>query len=586
MGYFSRYQQGPYSVDGIDPRTGQPIMPMRRPPMATPAPGTMPWDMAPGGGQGFADMYAPQQPKPQAPKPGGSQAPMFGQPMALTTQPLMPVPAFQMGQNDPSLAAYGPGQDGGQMRGNMADPSMDPSLAAYDPAALAYMQGKDVQEQPGDQALSAAENQGDWLNGKPFGGVFGEMTGDLNGMDMLSLGLSLMGNAQNGGNWAAVGQDLMGINQGATQRKDRALSLEDREREIKRQEEADKRDAELFGYQVDELKSGQEERAYAKANRERLVGVQKTMVENTTDPAFKAVIEAMPPEQFGEFMGNSYLRNQDKAAEDERIRNQQEFQARENALDRGLQSRLADIRKSDPMQTVQGKASIAAIEPYVAAAGNAGPALNRVGRMKEIITTLHQMGGSNQPINADTRIYLSRLTGNSREAQALMEEYNNLTLAFTLEEVQKLKPASNLDFKTIQESLPNVDNNPLAAMNMLNRMEGDLNNAIRGANDRISWVESGNSIYGKNAEGKTFFEANPNGPAASPAASGPQEQWQDLPPVANFKEGEVIVSDTGQRMKRQGNQWVPVGRTSSGYAGPSGLPSTGFQWGAPSAGRD
>ena len=590
MGYFSRYQQGPYAVDGIDPRTGQPIMPMRRPPMATPAPGTMPWDVAPGGGQGFADMYAPQpqQPKPQAPRQtvpqtpqqNAAQPPMFGN---LLTLPLLPGSATQA---DPSLVAYGPGQDGGQMRGNMADPGMDPALAAYDPAAMAYMQ-KDIQPQAGDQALASKENENDWLNGQPFGGVFGEVTGDLNGMDMLSLGLSLLGNSQNGGNWAQVGQDLMGINQGATQRKDRALSLEDREREIKRQEEADKRTAELFGYQVDELKAGQEERAYAKANRDRLAVVQKTMVESTTDPAFRAVIESMAPEQFGEFMGNRLLRQEDRLAEDERIKNQQEFQARENALDRDFQARMEAIKKKDPMQTVEGKASIAAIEPYVAAAGNAGAALNRVGRMKEIITTLHGMGGTNQPINADTRIYLSRLTGNSREAQALMEEYNNLALAFTLEEVQKLKPASNLDFKTISESLPNVDNNPLAAMNMLNRMERDLNNAVQGANDRISWVEQGNSIYGKNAEGKTFFEAHPNASSATtPATSGPQEQWQDLPPVANFKEGEVIVSDTGQRMKRQGNQWVPVGKAAPMSGALKPLPKTSFQWGVPSAGRD
>jgi len=547
MGYFSRYQQGPYAIDGIDPRTGQPMMPMRRPPMATPAPGAMPWDMAPNGGQSFADMYAPPQPKPQAPKPAAPQAPMFGQPMALPTQPLMPVPAFQMGNNDPSLAAYGPGQDGGQMRGNMADPSVDPALAAYDPAALAYMPQKDIQPQPGDQATG--QNNGNML-------------GDYNGMDFLSLGLSLLGNAQNGGDWGQVGQDLMGITQVAQQRKDRALSLEDREREIKRQEEADRRTAETYGYQIEELQAARDERAYAKANRERLVGVQKTIVDQlrATNPEMASIVESYAPEQFGEFMGNRLLRQEDATREDERIRNQQEFQARENALNRGLQSRLAEVGKSDPMQTVQGRASIAAIEPYVTAAGNAGPALNRVQRMKDIINQLHAMGGTNQPIDANTRIFLSRITGQNPEAKALMEEYNNLAIAFTLEEVQKLKPASNLDFKTIQDSLPNIDNNPLAALNMLNRMERDLRGAVQGANDRISWVEQGNSIYGKNAEGKTFFEAYPNAsPAATPATSGPKEQWQDLPPVTDFKEGEVIVSDTGQRMKRQGNQWVPVG---------------------------
>lgn len=532
MGYFSRYQppQGPYAIDGIDPRTGRPIIPgMRQPPMATPAPGTMPWDMAPGGGQGFADMYAPPQPKPQAPKPAAPQAPMFGQPMALPTQPLMPVPAFQMGNSDPSLAAYGPGQDDGEMRGNMADPSMDPALAAYDPAALAYMPQQDIQPQPGDQATG--QNNGNLL-------------GDYNGMDFLSLGLSLLGNAQNGGDWGQVGQDLMGITQIAQQRKDRALSLEDREREIRRQEEADKRTAEMYGYQIEELQAGRDERAYAKANRERLVGVQKTIVDQlrATNPEMASIVESYAPEQFGEFMGNRLLRQEDRLAEDERIKNQQEFTARENALDRGLQSRLADVRQRDPMQTVQGKASIAAIEPYVAAASNAGPALNRVGRMKEIITALHQMGGSNQPINADTRIYLSRLTGNGGAAQALMEEYNNLALAFTLEEVQKLKPASNLDFKTIQESLPNVNNNPYAAMNMLDRMERDLQGAIQGANARISWVEDGNSIYGKNAEGKTFFEAYPNaGPIGSMGGANASGSGVAPPKVGQIKDGYVFV---------------------------------------------
>lgn len=517
MGLVSRYQfpsmGGPFSIDGVDPRTGQPLAVQRQP--------AQPQSMAP---MPTAAPRAPAQPQP-----------MFGQPMQMPQQPMMPVPQFQMPQVDPSIAAYG-----AQMGGSFsASPQMNDPNGNGDAAMQAY---RDRQPQAGDMASGTVPESFDWMGGKPFGGALGETLGNFNGMDMLSMGLSLLGNAQNGGDWGQVGQDLMSITQGAEMRQDRQLARSDREREIKRQEEADKRTAELFGYQVDELKAGQEERAYAKANRERLAGVQQGLLQTTTDPALRAALESMPPEQFGEFLGNRILRQEDVAARQAEAEADRAFRSSEAAKDRSFQERLADIRKKDPMQTVQGKASIAAIEPFITAAGNAGPALRKVERMKEIIGQLHQMGGTNQPIDANTRIFLSRLSGNGREAQALMEEYKNLAIGFTLEEVQKLRPASNLDVKMIQESLPNADNNPYGAMNMLNRMERELKNAVKGANDRINWVEQGYSIYGTNEQGQTFFEAHPD---ATTAGLAPAEA-STAAPKATPKVGEKRTGADGK----------------------------------------
>ena len=405
--------------------------------------------------------------------------------------------------------------------------------------------------------------------------------------NLLQLGINMMA-AANAPTKAEQWQQFAGsfdkFGQANRVDEDRKLTMEDRQREIARQKKADARAEVVAGQQDTQFGWTKDEREYAIKNRARLSALQKTMIESATDPMFRQTIAAQSPETFGEFLGNRLLRQEDAQAQADRDADQRAFMATENAKDRGLQRDIADARKS-ALDTVEGRMSFQMVEPFLQAAGSAGPAKERVQKMKEIITKLHEMGGTNQPIDADTRIWISRITGRQQEAQQLLQEYNRLRQTFTLEEVQKLKPASNLDLANIEKNLPNPDQNPRAALNSLDQMEKDLDGAMRGANDRIKWIKQGFSMYGTNEQGQTYFEAHPydnSAPDAYSSGSNGQQTWKELPPVDGFDEGEIIVSSSGpskgQRLMRQGSRWMPAGTTGKSR-GPVRLPMDPFNSG-------
>lgn len=529
MGWLDRspYRFGtPFSQDlgPIDPRTGLPVaQPTQQNPYAPPA--------------------APRAPTAQQ----RTQQPNFGQPYQMGAQPMMPVPDFQMGYIDPSMAAYA-NQGGGLFDLASSNPA-DVSMKAYQP-------------QPGDQATGSGQDKSQYaLNG---------MLGNINNQDLLSLGLSLLGNSQNGGDWGQVGRDLQGIQQGA-------MSREDRAREIERQKTQDEQAAEQFkAWQSEQTaKTGVQQRYDS-----RLKEMDAALADPSLSPEAKAqmkrerdILGMVGPEGWANFEVAQEERKAQEAAAQGEFQQRKELQnaqiaasAKEGALDRQSRKDLAELEaklnpRRDPRDTIQYRADVQRVTPWINAADQARTyTLGRVDRMKQIINELAKRGGVNDPLNSDFRIEMSRLTGNAAENQALLEEYNNLATGFTLDEVQKLKPASNLDFEVIRKTLPNPNNNPRASLAMLNRMEREMNAGIKTADAMAKWLDDGYPLNGKNAEGKTIREVYGLDPSAAPISPPVDESWAKLPPVADFKEGEVIVDDYGQRMKRQGSQWIPVGK--------------------------
>jgi hypothetical protein len=497
----------------------------------------------------FEDRYAAGQ-KPAAPRPTNKLPAPAPAPAALPVNPFAP----PMDTRDPGVSAYdenyGPenpawysGPNAGQYSGSRMEAGTDLGFGTPGPEDPSWYaeQGKKAPRPDRGFLQSLSDGIGDAVTN------VGQYVQDT--PNLLQLGINMMA-AANAPSKAEQWQQFAGsfdqFGRANKADEDRKLTMEDRQREIERQKKADARAEVVAGQQDTQFGWTKDEREYATKNRERLAALQKTMIDNATDPMFRDTIAAQSPEMFGEFLGNRLLRADDAKAQADRDADQRAFTAGQNSLDRALQRELTDIRKSDPMQTVEGRASLQVIEPYLQAAGAAGPAKVRVQQMKEIIQKLHAMGGANQPIDADTRIYVSRLLGQNPNAQQLLEEYNRLALTFTLDEVQKLKPASNLDFENIQKNLPNANNNPLAALNMLNQMEKDLNGATRGAIDRIKWVKQGYSMYGTNTEGKTYFEVHPydqgteGAPAPSAPASGapaPPKPATIAPPSASSSAG-------------------------------------------------
>jgi hypothetical protein len=481
---------------------------------------------------------------------------------------------------DPSVSAYDGKEEFGQGSGVFGDVRMeagtDLGLGTPGPQDPSYYaeQGKKAPRPDRGFLQSLSDGFGDAMTG------IDQYVRDT--PNLLTLGINMMAAANapsKSEQWQQFAGSFDKFGQANRLDEDRKLTMEDRQREIERQKKADARAEVVAGQQDTQFGWTKEEREYATKNRERLAALQKTMIENATDPMFKQTIAAQSPETFGEFLGNRLLRQEDAQAQADRDADQRAFMAGENAKDRGLQRDIADARKS-ALDTVEGRMSFQMVEPFLQAAGSAGPAKERVQKMKEIITKLHEMGGTNQPIDAKTRIWISRISGREREAQQLLEEYNRLRLTFTLDEVQKLKPASNLDFDNIEKNLPNPDQNPLAALNSLTQMEKDLDGAMTGANDRIKWIKQGYSMYGTDDQGRTYFEAHPydsGAPNASSSGNNAQQTWKELPPVDGFDEGETIVSSSGQRMMRQGSRWVPAGTTGRG---PLKLPMQQFNLGS------
>lgn len=480
----------------IDPLTGQPAQPR----LPTPQPNMdMPW----GDGQAMGNLYGQQQPKPQAPKP---QMPGI--------RPMGPPDIRPQARDMGPPSAPQPPSMGMQEVG-----PQDASYAAYNPAAPTV----EKQPQPGDSITSPdAAGQPEKKTDKIFG--------DFNQMDLLQVGLSLLGNSQNGGDWGAVGKDLGQIQQGIVAREDRALSQEDRLREIERQKKADARQLvtdqqqdTMFGFNVEEAKASVQDRARIIEERGRLAGARTKAVESTQDPALRAVLEGMTDEGYGAFLGNTYLNQQEQKARADADASQRAFQASQSTLDR--QASLDAARLRNPSETARGRSDLALLAPWQEAAGLAQTyTLKRVQRMKQIMTELSAMGGWNNPLDADTRVTLSRLTGTNPQAQGLLQEYKNLLGQFTRDEAQKVKPVSNLDMEGIEKQMASGDTEVAGGYRILDRMEREMNEGIERTNAMVNWFDSGNSFSGRNPEGKTFFETFGFKPLDAPASASPTAQ--------------------------------------------------------------
>lgn len=276
-GFLSRYQmpqmtpfapelgpRDPRTGLPIDPRTGQPIVAAPAQPQA---PQQSPFDFGNATGQWNLDAFKalnPNAPKPAARPPQPKQD--FGPQMM---PPNIPRPG------DVSGKAYGQNIPvNGMMPANP-----DPDMGAYDPALAAY---GDRQPQPGDTATGTGpKKEGDWFS------QLGEGLGGFNNNDLLQMGLSMLGNSQNGGDWGAVGKDLAQVTQGVQQRAQV-------EKQNKRLDTQDAQNAKLFGYQEDELKATAAERKRVEEVRTGTKAAAQSMLDEMpadADPGARSLLK-------------------------------------------------------------------------------------------------------------------------------------------------------------------------------------------------------------------------------------------------------------------------------------------------------
>lgn len=520
-GLLSRYQ-----FPFMNPQWG--MQPQPQPPIfgpMGPAPADtmqMPW----GNGQPFANLYnqpqTPKQPVPKQPQPGDQASQPAFSPQTL------PVDGIGLQSDGQNLGPQGPG---------------------YRKPNFIETVGQGVQ--------------------------------DFGPLNLARLGMSMMGNAANPNGWAQVGQDLGGILQENAQ--DKQLT-----RQNKRQDTADSREAEQF-------KAWQAEQKNKQGLTDRYNAALKDMDAQLADPNLPSEQKAelaterkylgmVGPEGWGQYelslqqqKAEQERMKANQVAEDARLNKELAARAEQGALDRKAELEKADLMKRDPSATVRGRSDQARIAPWIDAANTAQVyTLPRIQRMREIMTKLAGMNGLNQPLTADQRITLSRLTGSDPVKQGLLQELTGLIGQFSRDEAQKLKPVSNLDIEGIQKNMPGADTPLAGGLRMLDRMEAELKRGVGRTNNMMDWMDQGYSLSQPNKEGKTFLQvygedpwanASPSAAPATPAAGTTLDQ---LPDASSLPDGKRIQGPGGIVYVTRGGKWTQ--QPSIATAGRTGQP--------------
>lgn len=379
---------------------------------------------------------------------------------------------------------------------------------------------------------------------------FSERLGTWSESPLLQMGLSLLGNADNGGDWGAVGQDLRQYGQDRTQR-------QRQQNEDRRIAAADRRDETLFGWQgEDRTRQAQGRSAWEAA------------VARETDPVRQAELRAMGQEDYGDAIN---------------ARDQRNFIASQSELDRAAQIRAAGIasqNRRDPRDSIQYRSDLARLGEMGQAAGFATQYVRpRLTRAREIITRLSQIGGMDNPLSANRRIQLSQLGQFGEEARGLLQELARIQTEFTVEDARALAPVSNTDFGRLMEINPNGNMTVDAAYRIIDGMEREVSRGISSYNAAAQWADRYGGLTGTlDEQGRTFeqtqFDAEQPGPGQAPPAPPPAIRRTDtLEPAAGLEDGTRATDlSTGRRFIVRNGQWRPVQRSAPPQAARGGRP--------------
>lgn len=499
MGLLDRYRN-PFQQ--VDPRTGQPILYNQQPQQ------DMPW----GDGQAFANMYAPR-PQPAArPQPMPAIRPMGP---AYTPAPVRPMGPPNQIMSPPIGTEVGP---------------QDASFAAYNPSAAPVV--KEMQPQPGDQASGTGTAQP--KNEFALGG----MLGNINNQDLLSLGLSLLGNSQNGGDWSAVGKDLQGIQQGAMAREDRALSQEDRAREIQRQAEADARAKEEFA-------------AWQK-EQQRVAGLttryEEALKDPSLDPDAKRMLGILGPEGYGQYE----MWRADKAARAEERKADQAFTATENAKNRAASAEEARIRSSN--ENSIGKYFQAMDAETIGKSNEAAAQLQSRGlpmlqAVQADIQKAKELGLQRGFFDANAKIKLGQVFNENGPMQTTLETWRARVLGPALETLRGLGAMSEREMEAAVNSFSNPDMTIDAATSLLNERIALAENKLLENRVMNQFFTEAQGLTGKrDAAGRDFntaltlaFEEDRKKRAAATEATKATQPAPAVPKVGEVRDGYRYV---------------------------------------------
>lgn len=328
----------------------------------------------------------------------------------------------------------------------------------------------------------------------------------MNENPMFNMGLSLLGNAQNGGNWGGVLQDMRQFGQDARERQ--VLQNEQRRQKI-----GDAREEASFGWQQQDRQVIERQRADWEA-----------AVAGEQDPQNQRVLRAMGPQGYGEWM----------AAE-----RQRRFLAEQGQLDRDTTLRAANARAAN--ENSLGRYFQSMDAQTMGALNEQATQLRAVGlpQLQSLRSTIAQAGTSltGQPIDYNTRITLGRWFNGSSADRQNLEVWRAQILGPALETLRGLGAMSEREMDAAIESFSNPNMTLGAAMQLIDQRIEIANRRIATAQAATQYFRDAGGLTGvTNSAGQdwsTYLNEtlNPQTPSQQtpPAPSAGSAARQDYP---------------------------------------------------------
>lgn len=398
-----------------------------------------------------------------------------------------------------------------------------------------------IDPQQGQQPLAAAPGV---TNAQVAPMSWGERINGIYNNPLFHMGLSIMGNAQDGGDWAAVSRDMQAFQQQQQQRR----LLDNQER---RQAAADQREGTTFERQ-------QQMWGLQDQQRQRW----EAALGATQDPELRQIIEGLGPEGYGEYLAQQRItpfQQRQLDLEERQLQASREARASQDAWQRRFQGALgAADAGAVAEQGALVRQGVMTVRPILQ-------------EMRHIITQYPDIMGS--WLNTGDRMQMVRLAGGDQSRLAAMERLNALATQLTLPQLDALRPATNLDFERIRSTIADPQMTLQGALAFLESQDQTLGRALQAAESQGQWIQQYGSLSLPNENGQTwagsvagqpFMQFTPTQPPqggqGGGALSGPR-------PTPSPEDVRLLRQDSSAARRRQFDEVYGPGAAARALSG-------------------
>lgn len=354
-----------------------------------------------------------------------------------------------------------------------------PTTAQLAPGAVAMSAG-------GKESAPFDPNAPQFQPGARNGGWFANLGQRVEGLTdsrLFNLGLSLMGNAENGGNWRGVAEDLSAF--GRDQRERQAL------------ENAERRQKSQYARESEQWTWAQAERARMSERRQMAEEYISSRPE-----AERAELRMIDPDQLG-----GYIQQQRQLdLQMQEMRENRAFRGASLALDR---QRLDQDRILNSSMSVLGREEASRLGSDMQRLRGWSLIDNDMAALEEILE--RNPGAFNNLLDADVEQALARIRDpqTRRDVQTIY----GIATSMAREELRGQTPVSNIDMLTAIRGAPSPSSGAAFARDWLNRAyqdRSDLEGYVQGA---ISYMQqpdgSRRSLFEPDpATGRNFYQSD------------------------------------------------------------------------------